>query len=260
MCRTFVFLLIGLGAILVVVLGITTVKAGDLQNIRITCTSSDIPNPPLNFHAVILAVDNVSAAWVKVGLTWDIALGANTTIILHRLDRFSDNQTDGVLVYNGTGIAVNETITGEDIEKVYYTAWSWNDYGYSAPMQYLLEVKPEMVNILLLLGMLGLSFGLSGLGYYFKKSPILIVASLLWMGSGAWSFTQSAEMWDGYFFIGCVGILMGIVSAFAPWLWATKAEEVNLTLEERETEHDKKLKDEMDAVKARYPRRRRDYF
>ncbi len=207
--------------------------------------------PPTDFVAVVLATDNSSAAWVEVGLTW--TPGASLTVILRRFDGFPTSPTDGVLVYNGTGSAVNETITAANIERVYYAAWSQSGVEYSDPVFYELEVESAMITIFLLLGMLGLSFGLSGLGYYFKKSPILIVASLLWMGSGAWAFTQSAEMWDGYFFIGCVGILMGIVSAFAPWLWGQQMKNRSLTDEEI----DEQYRLDMEKARSRFPRRTR---
>lgn len=225
--------------------------------IGITATGSGAPLPPINFTATVSDTDEVSNAWIKATLTWDMPAGADTVTVVRRLDRFATSILDGDLIYEDNGVAYDDTITGEDIENVYYSAWAENSYGYSEQVNYKLEVKPKMVNATLLLGAIFLSLCLSGMGYYFKKVPIVVTACLLWLGTGAWAFTQRVDPYDIYFFIGCVGIIMGLISAFEPWVWMVREETKTLSESEREAELDQRLHKEYEDGDKQHKRRRR---
>jgi hypothetical protein len=240
------------------------VRADTNVNIGVTATGAVgvPPNAPTNFAVDFtdFEEDTVSSAWIKSALIWDIGSGATNTVIVRRTDRFPTSVGDGDLVYNGSGTSYDDTVNGTTIQAigtVYYAAFSWNGGVYSAPATFKMEVDPVIANAIMLIGVLFICLFLSGMGYYFKKVPIVVTACLIWLGTGAWAFTQRVDPYDIFFFIGCVGIIMGLISAFEPWVWMVREETKTLSASEREAEIDERLHKEWESGDKQHKRRRR---
>lgn len=249
-----VCLLILIGA-LICPLAVAFASATDTITVTATGTGTD---PITDFVVIIGSQDEESGQWTETNGSWTIPESAEYVVIVRRFDRYAESIDDGDLVYQGDAEAFNETITGI-VEGVYYTAWTYNGELWSAPVYYHLEVESSMINAILLIGMIVLGIALSGSGYYFKKVPIIVIASLIWFGTGAWSYTLIESSYDIYFFVGCAGVLMGLFSVLEPFIWVVAEKKVALSPMEKEQELDSQYQKEFDEASSRIRRKRRPF-
>jgi len=173
------------------------VEASGAVNIGISATGTGTA-PITDFVVIRGDIDETSAAWVETTGTWTIPPTADYVIIIRRFDRYPEATDDGEVVYQGTGETFDETVTGENIEKIYYTAWTYGGGLWSCPIYYLLEVKPKMVNAIMLIAFIILAL-VPTIGAFALKSGRQIlgfVAAGAWLLLGIWSYTQSTATWD----------------------------------------------------------------
>ena len=249
--------IVGLIWIAIILCSPIAIQASSSLNVNITATgtSTGIPDAPTNFQAYQVASDEAT-------LNWTIGTGgADYTVIYRSTSGYPSFLGSGYLAYNGTSNTTNDFGVSVDTTEYYYSAWSYSSVNGLYSIDYVTaKVGGNMTNAIMLIGILFVSLCLSGMGYYFKKVPIIIIACLLWLGVGAWSFTQVQSAYDIYFFIGCAGILMGILSALEPLLWNARAEkEKMLSPEEQDREIDNKHRKELDDSMGRIKRKRRPY-
>ncbi|MCJ7761445.1 hypothetical protein MUP59_09950, partial [Candidatus Bathyarchaeota archaeon] len=220
--------------ILPLFVGVAVVSAGsNTSNIHIKVKAGGPPGSPINFTAIIVDSNEETEAWFEVELTWGLGIEATSTIIIRKEDPSPALLTDWQLIYDGNAEIYNDTVAAEDTdtmffcEDLYYTAWSKNEYGYSAPVDFQLEVHPNMVNavMLLALGILALVPTIAAFALKSGRSILGFMAAGMWVILGVYSYTQSEDTWDISYAIFWISMGMVIVCSLVAVVLKEKKEE-----------------------------------
>lgn len=177
------------------------------------------PGAPTNFTATQTGVSSANLTWTK-------GAGATLTIIRAGTVGYPQTPTEGYDVYNGTDNWTSSDGLALDFATYYYTAWSWNGYGYSIDYAQTSIGGANMIMFGLLI--LPLAFT----GFYFWKREIWqgLVACLCWLAAAIFFMTQSAganpfdvaDIWMVLFWI-CM--VLAIVFALSPFVFKPAKEE-----------------------------------
>jgi hypothetical protein len=172
-----------------------------------------------------------------VTMTWVLGDGADSTIIVRNLDHFPADETDGAIVYWGGLTTCNDTLDIEalDATMIYYRAWSQNAGGLSASYDETSVGGNEMSNAIILIPLLALFMGLTVWGDLKRNWLLIIVATFGWFLMAGWSMTTSETMWDAYFIVGVVSIMLSLVTMIWPLVYRPQ----ELPKEDDETESDR---------------------
>lgn len=213
--------LLSLLAVSIALTWVGPVLAGSTHNIDITAQGSDngtVPGPPEDFDAVLVAnYEDVDVGDVEI--TWTKGSAATDTIIRGKVGSYPDNYTDGYPVYDGDGIEATDWIDLSLMDAVvYYRAWSWNVYGYSAlyAEDFVEGGGIAMGNVLLLFPIVGLLAGMTVFGDWRRSWPAIIMASFGWFLLAGWGMMQSDAVGDGYFILAIVSIGIALFSFIWP--------------------------------------------
>ena len=122
---------------------------GTGNSTELSFETSLLPLPPTNFTITQASPNSIEITWVT-------GIGANGTVVIASESGYPETRDDGYQVYSGNGTSV--TIDGLlfSMGTYYYSAWSYNDYGYSvdhveASIGNLLGV-PQMLFVVALCG------------------------------------------------------------------------------------------------------------
>lgn len=115
------------------------------------------------------------------------------------------------------------------------------------------------MNLAAIIGCMIMGLCFNTTGYYFKKTPIVVVATVLWLGIGAWSFSLVGSSYDVYTFLGFVCIMMGIVSVLESFMWVVTQKPDKMSSWEYEEGISQKHADELKKSMGRIKRKRRPY-
>jgi len=165
--------LIGLLVILLLVTNPTSALAADPVVIVTISAWLPLPGAPINFTLTEITPTSLN-------ITWEMGPSANSTIIRVNRDRYPQNVSDGYLVFNGTGTYTEDSWLDLDINTYYYRAWSANGLGYSVNYA---EAKTGG-SITMLIALLVLALGATGLSFWKRNIVLTMCASLSWLALG----------------------------------------------------------------------------
>ena len=198
---------------------INSVGRGNSTELQFT-TLGALPLAPTDF--------TIEAGPSSIIISWTMGIGAELTVIRGSMNGYPTSVTDGYLVYSGNGTSVTVDGFTSDTPTIYYSAWSWNEHGYSEDYaQGLIGGEMMAMLILGLFGFLGL--GLMGMFFWKRIGFLAYGAAGVWalMGfqslqtSGSANPTQITDIYMALFWL-CIGFV--IACSLLPTLMREKPE------------------------------------
>jgi len=140
-----------------------------------------LPLAPTDFTITQTGASSINLTWVK-------GVEANATIIRGSSNGYPTSETDGYLVYNGTDIIA--TVEGLDLDTTsyYYSAWSWNSYGYSVDYA---TTSLEGGNPQMVIGIILIVIVLTVVAYVLKNPIIHMICVPAWLVLGVFLWNST---------------------------------------------------------------------
>lgn len=180
--------------------------------------------PPSSADIVITATGIVVAApggftvtYVsdsEIGLSWTLAPGAINTMVRAAPGRMPANQTDGYLVYYGSGTYVSDFRDIATSLPIYYRAWSqradgaWETLGTTGEGNF-------MSMSFIYVGLIIMGIALSIMAFVFRKAILSVLAASAWASCMVFIYQQPniSSSWGlfGLFFFCMVAMFGSLV-------------------------------------------------
>lgn len=161
-----------------------------------------------------------------VTLTWTIGAGSDDTLVVRNLTAYPVDETDGDVVYFGALATCDDVLDIEalDATTIYYRAWGSNGGGLSACYDEISIGGENMSNSIILIPLLGLFVGLTVWGDMKRNWLLIIAATFGWFLMAGWCIATSAAMWDAYWIVGIVSVMLALITCIWPLIYKPEDE------------------------------------
>lgn len=160
------------------------------------------PGVPTNLSLEDLGGSGVVVSWDKDG-------DAVETVVRYLREEYSDNYSSGEFVYRGEGTSVNVTGLNLDYVKYCFSAWSWNDAGYSVNYTGGEIGGEALQDTVIMLVPMGFGMGLLCLNVFLKR-PLIYLMVIPCM----FSVVIEPAFQNMWFQVSAVGVMIWCVLAF----------------------------------------------
>jgi hypothetical protein len=227
-------------------------------------------------HITVVAVPNIAGGILTfnatlvndtlVQLDWTVRTGTVAVVIRAKYSTMPASRTDGYLVYGGDLFAATDNSMNLDVTlgTLYYRIWAQNNSGVWLDTDVNTQGKEGLsvavLSTMIFFGVLAVvAIAMTIASYFIKKPPPALIAAVLWMIVGAYSFSQSKALWDINYAFALFGIFAGLAMGLQAFAFRDKDEsddEVRETFEDKLRQARETRKDNTTERKAESEKRR----
>jgi len=185
-------------------------------------TTLALPFLPTNFTATAIGTS-------AVNLTWTMGVAANITVIRYRESGYPTSPTEGLPAYSGNGTWTIIEGLNLDTTIYYFSAWSYNDFGYS--IDYATAKIGGNMQAILMFGLLFLvAIGFIVLYLWKREMWLGIAAGTVWVATAIYAWVgyeaPTPAMTTMWFGLGWLFLAIGLALLVAPLSWNKTKDEI----------------------------------